>query len=525
MAKATTPSFITEVELRPTPSQAKKLRSKFEAARLVYNACLGESLRRLKRLRDSRLYQKARKIPKQEQARRTAAFRAATEAARFREYDITGFTVQFTSTWINEHIGCRTCEAIAKQAFKAAQEHSLGKRGRPRFRRKGELLAVEGKVGSCCRWKGDRIKWKGLTIPAIVDQSDAVLMHGLSRPVKYVRMVRKVIRKRERFFAQLVGAGAAFKKPTHKPARGIVGLDVGPQTIAMVGESSATLEVFGAELESAQKQIAALRRKMKRSERATNPDNDKPDGTQQQRAQKWIRSKAYRRTMHRAAELARKQVDQRKNLHGRLVARVLNLGDDIRTEKPEYTAFQKLFGKSGGYGAPGTFIARLKIQATKWGATVTEFSARSTKLGETCCCGRVKPKRWAERWHNCECGVIAQRDLFSAYLARFVARDRLDAGRAAAAWPGACAAIDAAFNRIPQRAIGGPLPSSLGLPRVSSQSRRIENGGQNLGETQDVVAGVKTSCESLSGALGESSTQRLSGTDFDKSANEPSSYG
>lgn len=53
MARASTPSFVTEIELLPAGKQKKQLRSKFEAARPVYNACLGESLRRLDRIRQS----------------------------------------------------------------------------------------------------------------------------------------------------------------------------------------------------------------------------------------------------------------------------------------------------------------------------------------------------------------------------------------------------------------------------------------------------------------------------------------
>ena len=44
--RAKTGSFVTVVELLPTGKQAKKLRAKFEAARQVYNAALGEALHR-----------------------------------------------------------------------------------------------------------------------------------------------------------------------------------------------------------------------------------------------------------------------------------------------------------------------------------------------------------------------------------------------------------------------------------------------------------------------------------------------
>ena len=64
MAKATTSSFVTEVELLPTGKQAKKLRSKFEAARQAYNAVLGQALKRLRKMRRHPDYLAAREMPK-----------------------------------------------------------------------------------------------------------------------------------------------------------------------------------------------------------------------------------------------------------------------------------------------------------------------------------------------------------------------------------------------------------------------------------------------------------------------------
>ena len=70
---------------------------------------------------------------------------------------------------------------------------------------------------------------------------------------------------------------------------------------------------------------------------------------------------------------------------------------------------------------------------------VTEFSTRTTKLSRTCHCGQVRKKSLSLRWHRCpECGATAQRDLYSAFLARFVLEDRLKAGEAAQAWPSSC---------------------------------------------------------------------------------------
>jgi hypothetical protein len=47
----------------------------------------------------------------------------------------------------------------------------------------------------------------------------------------------------------------------------------------------------------------------------------------------------------------------------------------------------------------------------------------STKLSQTCQCGRVKKKKLSERIHQCECGIVAQRDLYSALLAKHIEPD------------------------------------------------------------------------------------------------------
>jgi putative transposase len=54
MGKAKTTSFVTEMPLRTTSCDEKRLLARLEAARQVYNACLGESLKRLDLLRQSK---------------------------------------------------------------------------------------------------------------------------------------------------------------------------------------------------------------------------------------------------------------------------------------------------------------------------------------------------------------------------------------------------------------------------------------------------------------------------------------
>ncbi len=124
--------------------------------------------------------------------------------------------------------------------------------------------------------------------------------------------------------------------------------------------------------------------------------------------------------LDKLAELHRKLAAHRKALHGQLVNTILSYGRYIKTEKLSYKAFQKMWGKSIGKRAPGMMMAQLRRKAESTDGWVDEFATRTTRLSQTCICGTIKKKSLSDRFHICDCGVIQQRDLFSAFLARCV---------------------------------------------------------------------------------------------------------
>lgn len=69
----------------------------------------------------------------------------------------------------------------------------------------------------------------------------------LSRRVKYIRLVRRKINGRNRFYTQLVCEGTPYRKPENRLDEGIVGLDIGPPTVARVSGAEARLDRFCAE--------------------------------------------------------------------------------------------------------------------------------------------------------------------------------------------------------------------------------------------------------------------------------------
>jgi putative transposase len=168
-----------------------------------------------------------------------------------------------------------------------------------------------------------------------------------------VRLVRRKLGGRDRYDAQLVGEGVPYRKPYHRVGEGEVGLDIGPSTIAVVGEGAAWLEPFGEEIVRKHRTIRGLQRRLDRQRRANHLDNDLPDGRIKPGPKRWVGSRRQGQTQDELGDLLRREAAHRKLLHGRLANHILAMGRIIKTEKLSDRAVQRQYGKSVGERAPG----------------------------------------------------------------------------------------------------------------------------------------------------------------------------
>lgn len=493
MAKASTkasPSFVCELPLVVSPASERILLSRLEAARQMYNACLGQAMKRVNLIRQSKDFNKARSL-KSNNPERKVLFKRARERYEFSDYAIQAYGTGVRHSWIADHIDAHTGQKIATRAFNAAEKVLFGKSKKVRFKGKNQFDSVEGKSNAAgIRWKGDRVEWSGLKLPVLITSNDPVILHGLSSKVKYVRLVRRKINGSLRFYAQLVCQGKPFIKPKNYLGTGDVGIDIGPSTITVVSDSDVQLQQFASSLSFEAAHIRLLQRKMDRSRRATNPDNFNPNGTVKKGKKRWNSSKTYLKSRNAKANLERKLAAHRKSLHGELVNAILRTGDTIKLEKLSYKSFQRLFGKSVGKRAPGMFVSHLKSKAERAGGRVVEIPTHSTKLSQTCQCGRVKKKKLSQRVHQCECGVLAQRDLYCAFLAKHTEPDTfvLQVSQLIKDWHSVDLRLWAAWRTASdnQPATGRILPSSFGrCPEVERVATKVF---ATTCENQDAVA-------------------------------------
>ena len=376
----------------------------------------GECLKRHKAIQRTNLYKETiqlSKISKKDIEKRKANFKYLNEKYGFLDYSIQSFGTKTKndSKFIAEHLGTHVCQKISTRAFKTAQKYAFKQAKKVRFKRKGEFVSLEGKNNETFLTYSNGYVFigKNLTLKCLMDPKDKWMQHTLQHKIKFCRIIKKEVKGKNRFYVQLILEGYPYRK--YELGKEEVGLDIGPSTIAIVGESKAELKEFCEEVVLLDKEKRRINRKMDRQRRANNSNNYQNNGVVKKGKKKWIYSNRYKKTRTEHRELERKIKEVRKNLHGRDTNQILQLASSIQTEKLSYKAFQKLFGKSIGRKAPSKFLNILKRKVQSQGGEFREFPTYSTKLSQTCHCGMIKKKPLKERWHKCECGVVAQRDL------------------------------------------------------------------------------------------------------------------
>jgi len=492
--KQKTPTFLLELPLVVHEGQAARVRAHLEVGRQFYNAVLSAGQRRLRRMQADPAWQEARAIPRTHKQERRAAFSAMRERYGFSEYAFHELARELRVSFLADHLDAVLAQTLATRAYHALNRVCVGEARRVRFRSRGRgLSSIENKRNDTgLRFvleppeEGNRgwLIWKHDQLEAMIDWDDEVVAHGLSRRIKYARLVQRRASSAKargadasgyRYFVQLALEGIPLRKPTHTVGHDIIGADLGPSTIALVPRvGEASLSLFCEELAPDEQQIRRLQRKMERQRRVANPENYDAKGRIRSAGKKklsWKQSKGYVKTRQRKAEKERKLAAYRKSLHGRKVHEIVAMGHTVILEHISYRAWQKLYGKSVGLRAPGMFVAMLRRTVGSTGGTLLEVPSRTAKLSQFCHgCGRHVRKPLSQRWHHCSCGVgPVQRDLYSAFLASTLDPDHLipSCAQAVIPWEASEARLRAAHERVHQRANEGQsLPRSMGIPRA-----------------------------------------------------------
>ena len=494
-----TPSFIAEFPLSTTPADERELSIRLDGARQIYNACLGESLRRLDLMRQSKAWQAAQAMPKHsaqaigkaknkdrltaENKAKANAFKAVREKFAFTSGAIQKYGEECRNgCWIGDHLGSHDTQTTTLRAFRAVEQYAFGERGRPCCKRFNQLESIEGKEQAVIRYKADPIPalhYSGLVIALMLDpkDKDQWQQEALACRVKYTRILRREVRGKTRWYTQLVMEGLPPTKG-RLTGRRVVGLDIGPSTIASFSLGQASLEPFCPTVTQPWKEVGRIQRAMDRSARVTNPEHFNANGTVKKGPKKWKRSERFRRLVVKRQELERRLAAERKRSHGQLANRILTQGKTVKTEKISYKAFQKRFGRSVKVRAPGMLVRTLERKAKAVGGELIEVTTWNTRLSQfDHTTGQYTKKALSQREHVFGDGVTepVQRDLYSAFLVFCCLANLLDIRQVQKAWPSAEPLLRQAMSRSSQSASGKApcFPQGLNTLRADRLSEKV----------------------------------------------------
>ncbi|MEL7246325.1 MAG: transposase [Cyanobacteria bacterium J06643_5] len=460
MPRKTTPSFVTEIPLIVNSIDNRELEARFHAGQQLLNAVLGEAMIRMELVRNSESYLQAKQLKgDNNKALRKKLFEEASSLHRFSDFELQSFAVKTanSSKWIASKLDSNTIQKLATRAFKAVEKVLFGKAKNIRFKAFDRFKSVEGKTNKQgLRWtlrqtkrvetigkKSDycnKIKcskyvlsWVGLELKPIIDWFDPVIAHGLNSPIKYCRLVWRRLNGKKRWFLQLINEGLPYQKPKNYITEGLVGLDLNISNIAFVADNKAGLLPFAVKVPTFEKEIKGTQRRMQRNQRMHNPDNYEPDfekkvgnktvvkkGKISKGKKVWNNSNNYLKLRRKKADLERRKASYANSSNRGLVNEILRHGNRFKTEKVTIKAWQKIYGKAIAAKSPGFFQSELTRKAESAGGQLIKFSTRKTALSQTHLDGSRIKKSLSQRIHVDVTGVRMHRDIFSAYLSRFV---------------------------------------------------------------------------------------------------------
>lgn len=449
--KSKTPSYVLTLKMKYNISDKSALDKYFELSRRLYNAILSETLRRFNLMRESKLYQQARK--ETDKKLKQKMFINAETKYGFREYDISVFA---TKLMINEYssLGSHIKGKLVKRAFEAVNKLRFGNAKRVNFVRYDEMYSIEGADNKqAIKYRDGIVVFNKLKMPVIIENNDIYAQKAIQDRVKYCRFLKKNIKGKDYYYVQLVLEGVPPKKVNKETGEvnlyiteGNVGIDIGTSTIAYCSNNEVKLLELAPEIENIEKKKRRLQRKMDRSRRAMNPNKYNENGTIiKGNRDKWIKSNHYIKTQAELRGLKQKQADIRKQSHNKLANHILKLGDKFYVETMNYSGLQKRakettinkktgkfnkkkrFGKSLAKKAPSKLIEIINRKLKYFDTEIKKINTYTVKASQYNHFDDTYVKKdLGERWNIFDVEgeeFKLQRDLLSAFYIKNVNDD------------------------------------------------------------------------------------------------------
>ena len=295
------------------------------------------------------------------------------------------------------------------------------------------------------------VSWLGLELkcylPKKASDRDYVL-ESLDHKISYCTIKRMMFSNGWRHYLVVTLDGDVPYRE-RKVKTGVMGIDPGVSTMAVVSDTACILEELAPDADVYEKQIHKLEQHMDASKRISNPDNFNSDGTVKKRrdCKPWVFSNSYEAARRKRKALYRKKSAYILHSHRNLCNRLLENADSFIVEKMDYAALakrsskterqdkstdivqkdgtvktvnkfkrKKRFGRSMNRRSPSRFLSELKRKAESSGGAYAEVNAQIFKASQyNHVADECVKFPLSQRFKLIENDSV-QRDLYSAFL-------------------------------------------------------------------------------------------------------------
>lgn len=440
MKKSNTDSYVITLRLYPNESDLEILNHRFNIVHHITNVLVKHArgcvkqLERDKEYRD--IFYNHKKNEKYSKEEKTILSKLRLKYG-LDEYQFHSY-INKQKHLYEKHIDINTAQEVATKVWRSVGDYLFREGEAIHFKKKKDVNSFEGKSNAAgIRFKDGYVYTNGLKLKTKYRKNDKYIKYALdNHRIKYCRIKRRWHKHQYRYYVDLIMEGIPPLK-YRKVGNEKVGIDIGPSTIAVVGDNNIILKELVENVNSIEKQIKILNRKADRQKRANNPNNFNPNGTIKKNTKtfkkKWIVSKKQKLTYDKIKCLHQKRSNQLRESHILLANEILKLGTDIIVEDMQWDALakkskkteisektnkfktKKRFGKSIANHAPSMLINIINTKLHYIGKEINKvdcFKTAATKFNHVT--GELMDTKLNDRYVNIDNYKI-QRDLHSAF--------------------------------------------------------------------------------------------------------------
>ena len=430
-------NYVLTLGLKTELWQEHILEKRLNIARMIYNSCLNEILKRHRKMVNSFEYKEIKHLDKKEQAKK---YQELNQKYLISKFELNKFVKTMTQKF-KQNIGSQMGQELAERAFATYEKLRYGKAKKVYFKNYGDFYSVreKGNTTGLRFLKAENcIAWLGLKIPVIIKKNDTYAQSCFLDKLLYCRLLKRVINGKNKYYVQITFEG--IPPSQHKVGEeNEIGLDIGVSTIAIVSDNKVELKILAENIEIDEKEKRKLQRKLDRQRRSNNPNKYNADGTiDTKNKEKWKKSKSYVKTQRKLANLQRKIADKRKQSHHILANSILEMGTIVKVENMSFKGLQKRikktevsektgeikrkkrFGKSLSNRAPALLLEIIDRKLGYVGKNIIKvntFKVKASQLNHST--NEYEKKSLSKRWAEIS-GNKIQRDLYSAFLIKNV---------------------------------------------------------------------------------------------------------